>query len=284
MPSTSKTQQRLMGVAYSVKNGDTQLSDVDPTYKDKVADLVDGMTLKQLKDFASTPHEDLPEEVSEGIMKIDKNRVLTSVMKGLGFKQDPKMREELKAAFLKDIESILSKYDYVIEAEDHEVGMLTGQLSAIHTAAGELEEKIGTEEKDIPAWIQSHITSAYEYLKQANDNFHELEENITPTMLKGMGAASLPNAGTPGSGDVPAGSGDAEEEYKKKKKLNKLLTLEEYILEQDQAKAFTPKQGREEELGSGEYSEGPANDADLESRAAAKVRELARNIVGLHPK
>lgn len=66
MPSTSKSQQRLMGVAYAVKSGDMQISDVDMTYRDKVKDLVDGMTLKQLKDFAETKHEGLP-EVAENI-------------------------------------------------------------------------------------------------------------------------------------------------------------------------------------------------------------------------
>jgi hypothetical protein len=68
-------------------------------------------------------------------------------------------------------------YVYVMEGNDHEVGMAQGQLEAIHKAAGELQEKIGTEEKDLPGWIQSHITSSYEYLKQANDNYHELEES-----------------------------------------------------------------------------------------------------------
>jgi len=63
MPSQSKSQQRLMGVAYAVKSGDMQLSDVDSEYRDKVKELVDGMSLKDLKDFASTPHEGLPEIV-----------------------------------------------------------------------------------------------------------------------------------------------------------------------------------------------------------------------------
>ena len=67
MPSTSKSQQRLMGVAYAVKNGDMQLSDVDASYRDDVEDLVDNMTLKQLKDFAETKHEGLPDKVGEGI-------------------------------------------------------------------------------------------------------------------------------------------------------------------------------------------------------------------------
>lgn len=67
-------------------------------------------------------------------------------------------------------------YVFVMEANDHEVGMAQGQLEAIHKAAGELQEKIGTEEKDLPGWIQDHISQAYSFLQQANDNFHELEE------------------------------------------------------------------------------------------------------------
>ena len=64
------------------------------------------------------------------------------------------------------------------EAEDHEVGMAQGQLAAIIKAATELQAKLGATEKNVPGWIQGHITSAYEYLKQANDNFHELEEKF----------------------------------------------------------------------------------------------------------
>ncbi len=65
MPATSKSQQRLMGTAYAVKKGDTKIGDVDPAYRDKVSELVSGMTLKQLKDYAETSHKDLPETVAE---------------------------------------------------------------------------------------------------------------------------------------------------------------------------------------------------------------------------
>lgn len=83
MPSTSKTQQRLMGVAYSVKKGDTQLSDVDAAYRDKVKELVDGMTLKQLKDFASTNHEGLP-EVKENAGEGSLVNVTPGMVAGMG--------------------------------------------------------------------------------------------------------------------------------------------------------------------------------------------------------
>jgi hypothetical protein len=77
MPSTSKSQQRLMGVAYSVKKGDMQLSEVDADYRDQVQQLVDGMTLKQLKDFASTPHSGLETflQVRETLKKSTKRNV-----------------------------------------------------------------------------------------------------------------------------------------------------------------------------------------------------------------
>ena len=61
--------------------------------------------------------------------------------------------------------------------------------------------------------------------------------NVSPGVLGGMGDVSLPNGDTVGSGDVPAGSGDA------KKKKKKLKTIEDFIQEQKQLKSFKPKQG-----------------------------------------
>ncbi len=59
--------------------------------------------------------------------------------------------------------------------QDHEVKMANNQLEALINAALDLKEKIGDLEKDIPAWIQDHISQAYNYLKQANDGYHELD-------------------------------------------------------------------------------------------------------------
>jgi len=123
MPAKSKAQQRLMGVAYAVKKGDMQLSDVDASYKDEVKDLVDNMSLDSLKKYAATKHNGLPERVPE---------------------------------------------------------------------------------------------------------------NIQVGQINGMGPVELPADGLLGSGDVPAGSGDAEEEYKKKKK--KMANFEEFINGLNQSK------------------------------------------------
>ena len=57
----SKAQQRLMGLALSVKRGDTPMSSVTP----QVAKMAREMKEKDLKDFAGTKHDGLPEKVKK---------------------------------------------------------------------------------------------------------------------------------------------------------------------------------------------------------------------------
>ena len=57
----SKAQQRLMGLALSVKRGDTPMSSVTP----QVARMAREMKEKDLKDFAGTKHDGLPEKVKK---------------------------------------------------------------------------------------------------------------------------------------------------------------------------------------------------------------------------
>jgi len=59
--SVSKQQQKIMGLALSVKRGETPKSEVSK----EVLDMVDSMTEKELEDFASTKHKGLPKKVSE---------------------------------------------------------------------------------------------------------------------------------------------------------------------------------------------------------------------------
>ena len=62
----------------------------------------------------------------------------------------------------------------VKENEDHEVQMVQQQLLVIARAAVELSQKIGKTEKNLPAWIQGHISQAEVYINQANAGYHEL--------------------------------------------------------------------------------------------------------------
>lgn len=55
MPAKSEAQQRLMGMALAAKRGEKD-------YSGKVKEIADSMTEKQLKDFAKTKHDGLPEK------------------------------------------------------------------------------------------------------------------------------------------------------------------------------------------------------------------------------
>lgn len=57
--------------------------------------------------------------------------------------------------------------------EDHEVSMAQGSLETIIRHASELLAKLGSQEKDIPGWIQDHISKSENYIQQANDQYHE---------------------------------------------------------------------------------------------------------------
>jgi hypothetical protein len=63
------------------------------------------------------------------------------------------------------------------ESEDHEVSMAQNQLDSIIKHATELKQKVGEQEKDIPAWIQDHITNSENYISQAASNYHEYKAN-----------------------------------------------------------------------------------------------------------
>jgi hypothetical protein len=72
------------------------------------------------------------------------------------------------------------KPQQVVEADgDHEVGMAQGQLDYVIKSATELKGKLGGIEKNIPGWIQDHISKAHSYLHQANSGYHELGETET---------------------------------------------------------------------------------------------------------
>ena len=61
------------------------------------------------------------------------------------------------------------------ETKDHEVSMAGGQLDDIIRNATELKAKVGTQEMNLPGWIQDHISQSQNFINQANTSFHKLE-------------------------------------------------------------------------------------------------------------
>jgi hypothetical protein len=67
----------------------------------------------------------------------------------------------------------INEDDTLHPSNDHEVSMANNSLDAIIQHANDLKTKLGQEEKDIPAWIQDHITNAANFISQAANNYHE---------------------------------------------------------------------------------------------------------------
>jgi hypothetical protein len=65
------------------------------------------------------------------------------------------------------------------EGQDHEVSMAQNSLKSIISSASQLMNMLGQDEKDVPAWIQDHITNAENYINQASKNYHEYNEGST---------------------------------------------------------------------------------------------------------
>jgi len=69
--SVSQQQQKIMGLALSVKNGETPKSKVSK----KVEKMAKEMSKKELEDFASTKHKGLPKkkETDEDVKKLEES-------------------------------------------------------------------------------------------------------------------------------------------------------------------------------------------------------------------
>jgi len=63
------------------------------------------------------------------------------------------------------------------EGDDHEVAMAISSLKSIINSSTQLMNKLGNIERNIPGWIQDHITNAENYIDQAAQGFHELNDN-----------------------------------------------------------------------------------------------------------
>jgi len=75
--AVSRQQQKIMGLALSVKKGNTPKSKVSK----KVKNMAKEMTKKELEDFASTKHKGLPKKVEEDDVKKLEESILSIVQK-----------------------------------------------------------------------------------------------------------------------------------------------------------------------------------------------------------
>jgi hypothetical protein len=81
---------------------------------------------------------------------------------------------KITAADFKKLRSMKQSKSIKKESGDHEVAMAMSSLKDVISNASQLINKLGAMERDIPGWIQNHITNAENYIEQANQGFHEL--------------------------------------------------------------------------------------------------------------
>jgi hypothetical protein len=100
MPDRSKSQKRLMGMAYAYKKGEFK---GEPSRK--IKDLADQMSLKDLKDFARTKENDLSQKV-EGINEnTEKLNVVNDFEKNLNkMLKQSLIDDEMKVKLVKNID------------------------------------------------------------------------------------------------------------------------------------------------------------------------------------
>lgn len=138
MPAKSKSQQRLMGLAYAYKSGEIKAKDLNPKYADKVKELAKSMTQKQLKDFAKTKHKKLPEKVEETLLKFGEFNKILENNSNLNYKINEEKEQEI-------IKWLRESLNINIEYADTECcGKQLDVKVIINTMRGKVEEITST--------------------------------------------------------------------------------------------------------------------------------------------
>jgi hypothetical protein len=115
---------------------------------------------------------------------------------------------------------------------DHEVSMAKNSLESIAKSVMDLMQKLGNEERDIPGWIQDHITNAENFIDQAAQGFHELG----------------------GHDEEEEEDDDSEESEMIQPVAEKKLTKAEKAKKEDIIKSMAKKGGGKEKMGPKQYA------------------------------
>jgi hypothetical protein len=171
MPAVSQQQQKIFGLALSVKRGETPRSEASQ----EVLDIVDSMTEKDIEDFAGTEHKGLPKKVEqklrEKIREIIKNNInevsepqiitqLKDVLK-TGYKsiKDPKTGKKMKVDRY-SASAIVGVYDKLNQSNKEKFaqqGLLKMQSIAFKLLKNESVVSEGI-------WPKSKLSPRFEFL------------------------------------------------------------------------------------------------------------------------
>lgn len=135
MPAKSVAQQQLMAMAYALKKGEMKSTEASQ----EVKDLAAGMTLKQLRDYAATSHEGLPDKVKEsgltGFLSAGPFPRLNSYPQNIATQWISTLRDRQDNMIQSFLDFISTKEDKEKEKEDANEGAVLG-LPGVATPQG----------------------------------------------------------------------------------------------------------------------------------------------------
>lgn len=153
---------------------------LSPSFYDRVRSLINNGDLAKAEEFLNriNPTKEALDPVGKEDSDIDNDGDVDKSDKYLQAKRDA-ISKNIKEG--KKICEVCGGSGYMEESinEDHEVSMAHNLLDDIIKNASALKMKLGGEERDIPGWIQDHISQAQNYINQANTNYHE-DEKVIP--------------------------------------------------------------------------------------------------------
>ena len=109
MPSKSKAQQHLFGMAYAAKKDKTPKKELSPNVKK----LVESMSKRQLKDFAKTKSKDLPEKAASSDESKEKKVKVTTEDASKQIHSNKTTSMNLKQYNIKKIASVISSHPWL---------------------------------------------------------------------------------------------------------------------------------------------------------------------------
>lgn len=176
--AVSQAQQKLMAMALSLKRGEMDAADAS----DVVKNLAKTMSMKDLEDFASTKHKDLPAKVeSEKFVSDD----------GVSHVPHPVEPEgKKKLSFKEMIDKVTTKEETteITEDADEEVEMMEGQLHFIIYAAEEIMDYLDMVD-DPEEWYQNKLSGVFYEMKalHAYAEGEKRDMGMSPTDMDHVG-------------------------------------------------------------------------------------------------
>lgn len=178
--AVSQAQQKLMAMALSLKRGEMDAADAS----DAVKNLAKTMSMKDLEDFASTKHKDLPAKVESEKFVSDDG------VSHVPHPVEPEGHKSKKLSF-KDMLGKVTQTEEtteITEDADEEIEMMEGQLHFIIYAAEEIMEYLDMVD-DPEEWYQNKLAGVF-YEMKALHSYAEGEKrmyDMEPTDLDHVG-------------------------------------------------------------------------------------------------